>query len=207
MLRAIRHILKVDDFVKRSVTLHILLLSLVLPTPSSAMFGALERLNPARRSTERSDGYLASYGPVPLRYRSKEVQADRRSLILSPPAAASPVVEQNVSDVAEADMDPMLVAVSVEPSPESAAMPKKSEAVQKSVEPSKKNEAYEPVYAGPEKPVRKTGYINLEDILVYFEKETHDEEGGERVGIPFLFPRQSLTARPATPSRAVYERK
>ena len=200
------HILEGAKFVPRSATLPILLLSLVLPMPSSAMFGARVGLNPARRDTERSDGYLVRYGPVPLRYRLKEVRADRRSLISSLPTAA-PVVEQDVDDVAEADIKATPLPVPIEPSPESVAKSEESEAAQKSAESPKKIEADEPIYAGPAKPVRKTGYINLEDILVYFEKETHDEEGSERVGLPFLFPRQSLSARPATPSKAVYERK
>ena len=205
MLSAMCHIFKGAKFVTRCA-LSILLLSLVLTTTSNAIFGALVGPNPARRDTERSDGYLARYGPVPLRYRLKEIQADRRSLISSLPAAA-PLVEQDVDDMSEADIEPTPPPAPVEDSPDSVANLEKSEAAQKSVESPKKIAADEPIYAGPEKPVRNPGYINLEDILVYFEKETHDEEGGERVGIPFLFPRQSLPSRPVTPSKAVYERK
>ena len=206
MLSAMCHILKGAKFVPRCATLPILLLSLVLPTPSNAIFGALVGLNPARRDTERSEGYLTRYGPAPLRYRLKEIQADRRSLILIAPAAA-PLVKQDVDDMAEADIEPTPRPAPVEPSPDSVANLEASEAAHKSVESPKKIAADEPIFAGPAIPVQKPGYINLEDILVYFEKETHDEAGSERVGLPFLFPRQSLPARQATPSKAVYERK
>ena len=141
-------------------------------------------------------GYLPMLGSTPLRFLDPVEIFDRMLLHgLSSESKSSGVDQELIEEPTSTVESPAEIMEQDAPAPEMEPVdePKVPETL--------------PIGQTQSETASAVNFIDPEDLLIFFEKESADEEGSKSVGIPFQVPYQSPPKMGAGTSSAVYEQK